>query len=197
MSNPPAWQPCDPQDLSVAIPKPGRPQFLHEDEEDLIAEAATYFARNNTPLTRQNLCELTKHLAQMMPSARRRRVPFLTRPLSKARLNGFLHRRPGLSVQAVRCLASDRLKLITCANVAEHISRVQEAMRHFRIYNPHFIFNLDESGVSFKNMARRSLRKGVGPSGARLQSKAVITKGKLERVTVMCVVNDTGDPSSR
>ena len=145
MSNPPARQPCDPQDFSVAIPKPGLPQVLHEDEEDLIAEAAMYFARNNTPLTRQNLCELTKHLAQMMPSARRRRVPFLTRPPSKACLNGFSHRHPGLSVQAVRCMESDRLERVTRANVAEHIARVQKAMRRFRIYDPRFIFNLDES----------------------------------------------------
>ena len=90
-------------------------------------------------------------------------------------------------------MESDRLERVTSANVAEHIARVPEAMRRFRIYDLRFIFNLDESGVSFKNMAGRSLRKGVGPSGARLQSKAVITKGKLERVTVMCVVNAAGE----
>ena len=90
-------------------------------------------------------------------------------------------------------MESDRLERVTRANIAEHIARVQEAMRRFHIYDPRFIFNLEESGVSFKNIPWRSLQKGIGPSEARLQSKAVIKKGKLVRVTVMCVVNAAGE----
>lgn len=66
-------------------------------------------------------------------------------------------------------------------------------MRCFRIHDLRFIFNLDGSSISFKTIAGRILRKGFGPSGARLQGKAVTTKGKLERVMVMCVVNAAGE----
>lgn len=95
MSNPLLRKPSESQDSSVATSKPGRPKALHENEEHLIAEAAMYFAQNNNLLMRQKLCELTQHLVQMMASARRHRVPFLSKPPSKSWLNGFLYRHPG------------------------------------------------------------------------------------------------------
>ena len=41
-------------------------------------------------------------------------------------------------------------------------------------------------------MAGRSLRKGIGVTNQSLVSAAVKTKGKLDRVTVMCVINAAG-----
>ena len=67
---------------------------------------------------------------------------------------------------------------------------MQEAMERFNVHDARRIFNIDESGVSVRNMARKSMRKGITIKGKDYAvSSLVRTRGSLDRVTVMCVVN--------
>lgn len=66
-------------------------------------------------------------------------------------------------------------------------------MERFNVRDPRRIFSLDESEVSFKNMAGWSLRKCIGRIDNNLQCRVVQTQGKLEQVTIMCVLNAAGE----
>lgn len=56
-----------------------------------------------------------------------------------------------------------------------------------------FHFQPGPVGYKFQEYGGRSLRKGFGPSGAKLEGNAVTAKRKLERVTAMCTVNAAGE----
>ena len=61
-------------------------------------------------------------------------------------------------------------------------------MDRFQIHDPNRLFNVDESGISFRKMGGRSLRRGIGNACEKtLLSTMVRTRGSIERATVMCV----------
>ena len=92
----------------------------------------------------------------------------------------------------VRSIEQNRITSITRSTICEYIARLQEPITHFGIHDPRLIFNFDETGVSFHEMAGRSLRKGIAVTNESFVSATVKTKGKLDRVTVMCVINAAG-----
>ena len=65
-------------------------------------------------------------------------------------------------------------------------------MDSYRIHDPRFIFNMDQSGCSFGKIIGRSLRKGVGSRGSNLVQKNITIKRDLDRVTIMPVVSAEG-----
>lgn len=84
-----------------------------------------------------------------------------------------------------------RVAAVTKENVAEHISRVQAAIKRYNIKSAKQIVNMDQSGISFKKMVGRSLRKGFRDNSKGNKSTVQNTlsaKGNLDRVTLMPVV---------
>ena len=78
-------------------------------------------------------------------------------------------------------------------HITEHIARQGAAYKRYSINHDDFVLNMDQSGISFAKMVRRSLRKGIGSSGQTLTQKAIRTSGNLERVTVVPVVSASGN----
>lgn len=76
--------------------------------------------------------------------------------------------------------------------IAEHRSRMNASQERYSIKHPRFIFNLDETGISYKQIAGRILRKAVGPTSHKLVTKLVKTMGNLKQIPVMSVVIAAG-----
>ena len=106
----------------------------------------------------------------------------------------FIKRNPTLSIRSVRAIESRRIQAVTRRKVGEHIARMQAAMDRFNVHDARRIFNIEESGVSFRTLARKILRKGITTRDKQYAfSSLVSTKGNLDRVTVLCVVNAAGE----
>lgn len=69
--------------------------------------------------------------------------------------------------------------------------RVKASMERFNIRDPHYVINLDEYGISFKESGRRVNAKAVGHRGSLLLTTTVKTQN-VDHVTVMGVICAAG-----
>ena len=187
----PESQPQTSSDIHIERRSPGRPSLLPLGHEETIAAAIKDFADNNTPLTRTCVRDLIKTYVDLLPPAESRGIKMLHRGPSDTCINNIL-KRHGLRTSSVQVVEDKRLLAITSSNVTEHIARVQAALDRYNIRDARCILNVDQSGSSFARMVGRSLRKGIGKPGQRLQQSNVRTKGQLDRVTIMPVVSTAG-----
>ena len=191
--SPPDREPQTFRDISIPQRNNGHPTTLTPTEEKLVKEVVTYYSSKNNPLTRNDLRQVTSHICKMLPPARRFMNPFSVRLPSNKWVGGFLKRHPELAIRSVKVIESKRVEAVTRQNVCEHISRLQETMNRYGITEARRVFNLDESGVSFRKMGHCSCRKVVGLENNNFVCSLVRTKGNLDRLTVMCVVNAAGE----
>lgn len=73
--------------------------------------------------------------------------------------------------------------------ISEHVAWLKVAISRYGICSPQFIFIVDESGVSFWNMAGRSARKCIGYRNQRPVATVGHTHGNLDCITIMGLVN--------
>ena len=149
-----------------------------------------YCDKNLTPLSKRGVLDLAAHVSHLFP------VPVGTSPrlendktTSLSWLNGFLVRHSNIDVKPLQGIECKRTDAVTMGHIGEHISRVKAALMRYNIREPRFIFNLDESGASFKKVTGRSLRKAVTTNSHTAIAVVCRTKGKLDHITVMSVAN--------
>lgn len=134
---------------------PGRSPCFSPGEEKIIVEAATYYAYNNTPLSRICLLNLTQDFVESLPECRGGKIrfkdngPITTRPYS------FLKRNPTLDIQRGACLKEKQEAAISWAVLSKYFVRVEMLMERYRINHPRYIFNVDESGFSAKKLVEK------------------------------------------
>lgn len=81
---------------------------------------------------------------------------------------------------------------LTIHNVCEHTACAQAAIKQYNIKDSVHIFNIDESGITFKFLCCTSLRKGVGRSSKHIYHLEITTKRNWDRVTSMYVFSAAG-----
>lgn len=187
----PESQPQSPHDIDIPRVSRGRPNAIPKRHEILLAEAAAYYADNNTPLTKHGVSELILCYKSMLPPSEQQKFSFKNNTPSQKFIKNFLNRN-GLGYRHVRQVEGLRLDALSPRNVIGHIARVRAAMKRFNINSPAQVFNMDQSGISLAKIVGRSLRKGVGPQNTILVQKTVRTKGSLDRVTIMPIVSADG-----
>lgn len=101
-------------------------------------------------------------------------------------------KRLNLQYSGVRGNEGAHIDALTNQHGAEHLPCVSDTMKRYNIREAWQIFNMDETGHSFKRLVERSLRKVIGPKGRNLTLHASKTKGNLESVTVMPVLSASG-----
>ena len=131
--------------------------MFSEAEVRFIFDAVMYYARNNIPFTKDGLQDLVKIFVEMKPENNRARTTFFDLRPSRGWIDSFVKRHQ-LEYKAVRSIEDKRIEAVTMRVVAEHIARVEAAIKRYNITDPRYVFNLDESGASFSKMTGRSLR---------------------------------------
>lgn len=101
-------------------------------------------------------------------------------------------KRTNLEIKGMRGVEEERLNAQRSEIIAEHIESVEEEVIRFNVRDPSRIINLDETGISFKSMTSRSIRRGIGIRKKHLFTTVARTKGNLERLTLMGVVSASG-----
>ena len=160
-SKAPESQPTAPTDISVDIRLQGRHGKLTKHEETLVTAAVQHFAKTNMPLTKLGLRQIGAHV---LKKSRHLQLCCSTQTPSKTWMYNFIKRIPTLSIRSVRAIQSQRIQAVTRRNVVEYIAKMQAAMDRFNMHDTRRIFNTDESGVSFRTMAGKSLIK-ASPRG--------------------------------
>ena len=181
-----------PQDIIKPQKRVGRPCILTFEEETKIYETTKYFADMCTPLTRNDLCDLLQETIKLLPMSRQQQIKFKDNRSSHKWVTKFLIRHPDLAPKSMKCVESKHVTAITKHNIGTHIARINAVVNRYNIRDSNRIFNLDDCGISFSKMARRSLRKGIGYKAKNLVTTAVDSKGNLDHVTVMAVVIASG-----
>lgn len=67
-------------------------------------------------------------------------------------LHGLLKRHPELCISCFQCIETKLTDAKTKKHVAEHIARIQAAIRTYRKKGLTRIVNVDRSGIYFKNI---------------------------------------------
>ena len=156
-----------------------------------MTAAVEHFAKMNRPIKKLGLRQLGAHV---LKTSRPLQLGCSTQTLSKTSMCNLIERNLTLSIRLVRAIESRLIQAVTRRNVGEHIARMQAAMDRYNVHDARRIFNIDESGVSFRTMAGKRLRKGITTRDKQYAfSSLVRTKGSLDRVTVLCVVNAAGE----
>lgn len=82
--------------------------------------------------------------------------------LGRRQLDGFLKRNKTFKVVALHSVESSRAEEITAEHCCKQIARIIAAIKRYNITKPILIFNIDEWGVSFKDMTGRKSSFGSG-----------------------------------
>lgn len=188
-------QPQTWKDIQFDLPSVGRPTKLGQQHESTIAEAVRYYAENKTPLSKQGIRALVEHYISLLPLREQERIGFKYNMPSVRWVKNFADRNH-LAYRKVQQVEAARINAVTEEHICEHIARVQAAIKRYGIRSASQIVNMDQSGMSFKKMVGRSLRKGFvsnnkGNKSSALQ-KTLSAKGNLDRVTIMPVVSACG-----
>ena len=94
-----------------------------------------------------------------------------------------------MPLQSIEC---NRTEAVKTAHIGAHISRIKAALMRYNINDPRIILNLDEFAVSFKKVTERSLRKALTINSHRAIAAMYTTKGQLDHITIISVVNAAG-----
>lgn len=103
-------------------------------------------------------------------------------------LDGFLRRHPEVEVRHMKVVDQERVEAFTLLLEVEHLSRMQEAMVQYGIYDTKLIFNSNEISVYFNKISSSSILKGVGIRERALYSRTASIKGTLDRMIIMPII---------
>lgn len=106
--------------------------------------------------------------------------------VSRGWLKGFLMSHQTLKAMVIQSIECCGTEATTANNIWEHIARIKAEAQSYNIESPLYIFNIEESGVSFKDMTGRKTY-GIEPRKNIIHTVAR-TVGKLEHVKLMSVV---------
>lgn len=165
---------------------------LSEEEARTIADAVLYFSENNTPLSLNCICDLTQDFVGSLPSERHKAINFVDNRPSRIWVYSFINRHKDIDLQSPSPVEDRRTKAVNPENFAKHIVRFETVAEKNGINDPRFMFNLDESGISFRNSGGKAHRKGVGKVCQNLIVKYLTVKVSIDHVTVMPVVSASG-----
>ena len=185
--------PQSPADIRILRVFPGRPHERLERHESLLAEAASHYSENNTPLTRNGVMDLILQYREKLAPAEQSEFKVKHDRPSQTFINNFVQRN-GLRYHHVKQVESLRLDALSPLNVTAHISRVRAAMIQFNISSPAQVFNVDQFGMSWAKIVERFLRKGVGRQNDVLLQKTFRKEGAIDRVTIMPISSAEGKP---
>lgn len=181
-----------PNDIQIILPKIGRKTVLHESEENLLVQTAIYFSNLATPLTRMDLRLLVQDMIEMLPTNRQVEISFRDNLPSNSWVTGFLSRHVEIELKNMQKVEASHVTAVTRERVSEHLARCKALYERYHINDGRRIFNIDQTGISFKSMRGRCMHKGIGPVEKNIVTTGAATKGNLSFVTVMPVINAAG-----
>lgn len=114
------------------------------------------------------------------------------RPTLTGCVEGFMKRKAHIKVISLHAIEAFPTASVTSSAICEHISRMQASVHIYRINAPLRVFNIDESGVSFKYMIGRRRLLRTGPIQYKMIETVARTVGKLDHVTTMSVIGAIG-----
>jgi hypothetical protein len=154
---------------SMAIAAPvriGRPTRFSANEEHIIVEAVSEYARLGTLMSRSGLQDLAASLISAMPPAQRGSLGFKNDRPGVYWVDSFLQRHPNLSLRRRANLEFGRADAMTAENLATHFSGLAMTYKQYKITSADQVYNLDEIGFSVRS-ADRGRAKALGLADGR------------------------------
>lgn len=171
----------------------GRSMALTPEEERVIVAAILLLAEHNTPLRRSGIVDLVEHFVrEMMPAERLLKLPFINCRPSFPWIRRFVKRHRELELKASRPVEMLRTRAVRPDVLAAHFVRTEAIYAKYNIRDSRQVFNIDETGVSFRDLSRGRCIRAAGSSQSEVVSAGARFRGNIDHVTLMPVVSADG-----
>lgn len=147
-----------------------------------ISDRVKYYSEKKNPLSKHGIRAFFEHYVSIMPSLEQESKVF-EKKLPLLRCNRDITSRNSLSNRQVQKVEDARVNEVMKKTVLEKIDRVQAVFNRYNITIRSQVFNMYQSGMSFKKIVGKSLRKGFVESSKNKKNSVVQmiieAKGKL------------------
>lgn len=125
---------------------------MTDQEESLIAQVVLYYSSNLTALSRTSVIDIANTVLEAQGGTK---IRFMA--LTGGLLDGFIKQHEILKVVALQSVDASHTDACTSEYICEHIARIITVVSRYNISTPKSIFDIDESGLSFKYMTGRKI----------------------------------------